>query len=105
MQAKLSSSQFDEIVKLSYPSYMIKASQICIGKCNIDLTTEVHERKRSLKEGEDDKQVKAVTPQVRKSDELLYLSDREALCIESCARMHIRQTNKMVDVFKKELAF
>ena len=55
MQAKLSSSQFDEIVKLSYPSYMIKASQICIGKCNIDLTTEVHERKRSLKEGEDDK--------------------------------------------------
>ena len=46
MDAKISPDQFDEIVRLSLPSYMIKMSHICIQKCHIDLVREDHGSKQ-----------------------------------------------------------
>ena len=113
MQTKISPEQFDEIVRLSYPSYMIKMTHICLDKCHIDLTMEDHGPSQTNTEvsQELDSQKKKISqepkvqPQARKPDQLLYLSDREALCIESCSKMYIRQTNKMVDIFKDKLTF
>ena len=39
MQSKLSEDQFEQIVQLSYPSYILKMSHICIDSCSVDLLT------------------------------------------------------------------
>ena len=46
-----------------------------------------------------------VQPRAKNPDELLYLSDREALCVEACSRLYIRSTHSMVESFKKKLTF
>ena len=38
MQTKLSTDQFDKVVQLSYPSYILKMNHICLDRCSIDLT-------------------------------------------------------------------
>ena len=40
MQAKLTSEQFDQVAQLAYPTNFLKLNQICIKKCNVDLTTQ-----------------------------------------------------------------
>lgn len=39
MNAKLSTDQFDSIVQLSYPTYLLKMNEICLDRCSIDLTS------------------------------------------------------------------
>ena len=68
---------------------MIKMGQICINKCHIDLLNEEHEDQATESTQNDKTSAK---PVVRNSDQLLYLSDSEALCIESCSRMYMRHT-------------
>ena len=79
-------------------------NQICLDRCSIDLIRADFddEANTAAKEG---KQASWPEPQAKKSEELLYLSDREAVCIEACSRLYLRQTNVMLDVFKKKLTF
>ena len=84
-------------MQLSYPSYLLKMNQICLDRCQVDLTQPEAEPEHALES--------MPKPQAKKSDELLYLSDREAVCIEACSRLYLRQTHVMLDVFRKKLTF
>ena len=98
MQSKLSEDQFDKIVQLSYPSFLLKTSHICLDTCAIDLTKEEES-------AEGDKSLMKLQPRAKGPEELLYLSDREALCIEACSRLYVRSTHSIVESFKKKLTF
>ena len=96
MNAKLSPEQFDQIAQLSFPSYLLKMNHVCIDRCSINLIAQV----------ETDPVLEKELPlKAKKAEDLLYLSDREALCIETCSRMYIRQTHSMLENFKKKLTY
>ena len=42
-------------------------------------------------------------PKVRKEEELLYLANSEATCLESCAKAYIRSNMTMLDTLKNSL--
>ena len=112
MQAKMSEEQFDSVVQLSFPSYLLKMNAICLDRCAVDLSkpegnAEEEERSAETSSQHTSKEVASAKalPQVKRPGELLYLSDREAACIEACSRLYIRQTHAMVDHFKHKLTF
>lgn len=71
-------------------------NHICIERCSIDLVEPVKEQPFSSKD---------LKPVAKKSEELLYLSDREAVCLEACTRLYVRQTHSMLENFKGTLTF
>lgn len=92
-------------------------NQICLDRCSIDLAKPDHDGSiiknestqaaASLKSTVENTKSSSRVPMplAKKSDELLYLSDKEAVCIESCTRLYIRSTHSMVDHFKRKLCF
>lgn len=78
MQAKLSEDQFDQVTQLSYPTYLLKATPLCVETCAIDLCSEDTAGSPF-----------AVAPRAKPAEDLLYLSDREAVCVEACTRLYL----------------
>ena len=77
---------------------------ICLDRCSIDLSKPDYNGSQDPASQQIDT-TKVPLPQTKTPDELLYLSDKEAACIESCTRLYLRSTHRMVDHFKRKLCF
>ena len=78
-------------------------NQICVDRCSIDLTK--CDEPKPAQKGGNSAPMRQLLPQSKKSEELLYLSDREAVCIETCTKLYLRTTHSIANSYRSKLTF